>query len=96
MDEVPDDMFAAMGSNANCIFVIPSLNLVVARQGMDPDEDEANFNNEMCRKLLEASPFLLDKKSESLKKRGRGDLNTTEGSPVRERHKKDFTGILTR
>ena len=54
MDEVPDDMFAAMGSNANCIFVIPSLNLVVARQGMDPDEDEAFFNNEMCRKLLEA------------------------------------------
>ena len=44
MDEVPDDMFAAMGSNANCIFVIPSLNLVVARQGMDPDEDEAFFN----------------------------------------------------
>lgn len=67
MDEVPDDMFAAMGSNANCIFVIPSLNLVVARQGMHPDEDEANFNNEMCRKLLEASPFSLDKKRESLK-----------------------------
>lgn len=50
----PDDMFAALGSQDQKIYVIPSMNLVVIRSGERAAESElgvSNFDNELWEKI---------------------------------------------
>ncbi|MCZ6618737.1 MAG: FG-GAP-like repeat-containing protein, partial [Gammaproteobacteria bacterium] len=49
----PADLYAAQGALGRKLYVVPSLNLVVARLG---DQPEAGFNNELWRLLMAAAP----------------------------------------
>lgn len=49
----PDDLVAALGAMDRKLFVVPSMNLVVARNGMSTDQ---GFNTEFWRLLMAAAP----------------------------------------
>lgn len=55
----PPDMFAAMGADDNRIYVVPSLDLVVARQGrfaLERAAARSPFDNELWSRLMPAAP----------------------------------------
>ena len=59
IDGVPDDLFMSRGHNLNHTFVIPSLDLVVARQGNDNRrgmEGEPPFSTALIQKIVAALP----------------------------------------
>jgi hypothetical protein len=61
MDEiegVPGDLFMSRGHNLNHSFVIPSLDLVVARQGNDNSRrrGQADLSSSLIQKIVAALP----------------------------------------
>lgn len=55
---VPSDLFMSRGHNLNHCFVIPSLDLVVVRQGNDNrrDADGESFATTLIQKIVSAIP----------------------------------------
>jgi CubicO group peptidase (beta-lactamase class C family) len=61
MDEwgkVPKDTFMTQGNNANDSYIIPSINLVVVRQGNEngTSEERAIFREKVIEKITKAIP----------------------------------------
>jgi len=56
IDDVPDDLYMSRGHNLNHSFVIPSLDLVVVRQGNDNrrNEGDAPFMDSLIQKIVAA------------------------------------------
>jgi hypothetical protein len=58
-DSVPQDMFMSRGHNQNHSYVIPSLDLVVVRQGNDNRrqvDDQGPFSTALIQKIVAAIP----------------------------------------
>jgi CubicO group peptidase (beta-lactamase class C family) len=57
-DNVPDDAFMTQGNNMNDSYVVPSLDLVVVRQGNEnhSNEDRLNFRKTLIQKIVAAIP----------------------------------------
>jgi hypothetical protein len=56
----PPDLVAAMGANDNRIYVVPSLGLVVVRQGraaLERTAARSPFDNELWQRLMRAAPL---------------------------------------
>lgn len=58
-EEVPEDTFMSRGHNLNHCYVVPSLDLVVARQGneVNPREEGAIFVKGLIQKIVAAIPL---------------------------------------
>ncbi len=58
IDGVPDDLYMSRGHNLNHSFVIPSLDLVVVRQGNDNRrmDGDVPFMDELIRRIVAALP----------------------------------------
>jgi CubicO group peptidase (beta-lactamase class C family) len=58
IDDVPDDLYMSRGHNQNHSYVIPSLDLVVVRQGNRNRQPpgEPNFESTLIQKIVEALP----------------------------------------
>ena len=57
-DNVPKDAFMTQGNNMNDSYIIPSLDLVVVRQGNEnhSNEDRLNFRKTLIQKIVNAIP----------------------------------------
>ena len=57
-DNVPRDAFMTRGNNMNDSYVIPSLDLIVVRQGNENhnNEDRLNFRKTLIQKIVAAIP----------------------------------------
>ena len=59
MENVPNDMFMSRGHNMNHSFIIPSLDLVVVRQGNDNRrqiDGQPPFSTTLIQKIVAAIP----------------------------------------
>ena len=56
IEGVPSDLYMSRGHNLNHSFVIPSLDLVVVRQGNDNRrmDGEVSFSEELIRRIVAA------------------------------------------